>query len=225
MAVPGKFHATWTAELERTVDFRFEVPSQHGPGGQSPGPSLSASKLSRSMQYEMDKPSLASWALGAGFGAVSLWAVSSAIAAEIRIDGGDCASAVHLVARDAPLSDVLKGLAKALDFQLSFEADSDPLVSVDAIRQPIDLVSRLAPLENVSMIKARNPRCSQHERIVKVWVLPKGQGSVVRTATTPPNARQIPEDDEPARRAQAGFDMILNAHGVPTAPGGQAEPR
>ena len=177
------------------------------------------------MQRDMDKPSLASRALGAGFGAVSLWAVSSAMAGEIRIDGGDCASAVHLVAHDAPLSEVLKRLAKALDFQLSFESDSDPLVSVDAIRQPIDLMSRLAPLENVSMMKARDPRCSQHERIVKVWVLPKGQGSVVRTAMTPPNARQIPENDETAQRAQAGFDMILNAHGIPTAPRGQAEPR
>jgi hypothetical protein len=169
-----------------------------------------------------DLSSFASRALRAAVGAFALWAGFPALAGEVRIEGRDCVSAVHLVARDAPLSDVLKKLAKTLDFQLSFESDSDPLVSVDAVRPPIDLVSRLAPLENVSIAKAQNPRCPQSERIVKIWVLPKGQGSVIRTAMKPPDARQAQDTDE-ARRAQAGIDMILNAHGIPTAPGGQAE--
>jgi hypothetical protein len=160
-----------------------------------------------------------------GFGAVALLTGLCAQAGEIRIAGGDCIAAVHLVARDAPLSDVLKQLAKALDFQLKFESDSDPLVSVDAARPPIDLVSRLAPLENVSMTKAQNPRCPQRERIVAVWVLPKGQGT--RTAMTPPDSRRVAENDEQARQTQAGIDMVLNAHGIPTPPPtpprGQAE--
>ena len=106
---------------------------------------------------------------------------------------------------------LLKRLAQALDFQLSFNSESDPLVSVNAIRQSIDLVARLAPLENVSMTQARNPRCPQRERIVKVWVLPKGQGGPMRAAMTPTNARQARETDE---QAQAGIDMILNGHGM-----------
>jgi hypothetical protein len=164
--------------------------------------------------------SFAKWTLSAGFGAVALWAASSVFAAEVRIDGGECDSAVHLVVRDAPLSDVLKRLATSLNFQLSFESDSDPLVSVDALRPPIDLVARLAPLENVSMTQARNPRCPQRERIVKVWVLPTGRGSV-STAMTPPNARPAQETDEQARRAQAGIDMYLKSHGLPTTPSGR----
>jgi hypothetical protein len=128
---------------------------------------------------------------------------------------------VHLVVRDAPLSDVLKRLAKSLNFQLSFESDSDPLVSVDALRPPIDLVARLAPLENVSMTQARNPHCPQRERIVKVWVLPAGRGGGMGTATTPPNARPAQETDEQARRAQAGIDAYLKGHGFPTTPSGR----
>ena len=169
----------------------------------------------------MDKSSSTGWVLAAGCGAVVLCATPAALAGEIRIDGGACSSTVHLVARDAPLSDVLMRLAQALDFQLSFDSDSNPLVNVDAVRPPIDLVARLAPLENVSMTQARNPRCPQREHIVKVWVLPTGQGSVMRNAMTPPNARPAQETDEQARRAQAGIELYLKAHGFPTTPSGQ----
>jgi len=171
----------------------------------------------------MNMRSFASRTLGTGLGALSLWAGPSALAGEIRVDGGDCAPTVHLTARDAPLSDVLKRLAKSLDFQLSFESDSDPLVSIDTVRPPIDLLSRLAPLENVSIAKAQNPRCPQRERIVKIWVLPKGQGSPLRAAITADAARQAREADEQTRQTQAGIDLILSSHGVPTTPGGSAD--
>jgi len=174
------------------------------------------------MQPGTFKTSLARWAIRAGFGAAVLWTFPCAFAGEIHVTGGDCASAVHLLARAAPLSEVLKRLAKSLDFQLSFESDSDPLVSIEAVRPPIDLLSRVASPQNVSIAKAQNPRCPQYERIVKVWVLPNGQGAVVRTATAAPDARQAQGTDE-ARRAQAGIDMILSAHGIPTAPVGTAE--
>ena len=98
----------------------------------------------------MDKSSFVSWTLAAGFGVVALWAAPAALAGEIRIDGGACASAVHLVARNAPLSDVLKRLAQALDFQLSFKSESNPIVSVDAMGEATDLVARLVPLANVT---------------------------------------------------------------------------
>jgi hypothetical protein len=170
----------------------------------------------------MGKSSKIRWALGAGFGAVALSAGPVALAGEIRIDGGECASSVHLVARDAPLSDILKRLAKALDFQVSFESDTDPIVSVDATRSPIDLVVRLAPLENFSMTHAHNPRCPQRERIVKVWVLPNRPGRAANSALTSPSGRQALETNEQKRQAQAGIDMVLRAHGVPTKPGEQS---
>jgi hypothetical protein len=169
----------------------------------------------------MGKSSFAGWAVGAGFGVVALWAAPSALAGEIRIDGGACASAVHLVARDAPLSDVLKRLAKALDFQLSFDSDSNPLVSVDVVRPPIELVAGLAPLENVSMMQTRDPRCPQRERIVNVWVLPSGQGSPMRVVSASQQAQQAQE--EQSRKEQEGIDLFLQSHGFPPAKGGQTE--
>jgi hypothetical protein len=169
----------------------------------------------------MNKSSFAGWALGAGFGMVALWAAPSAAAGEIRIDGSACASAVHLVARDAPLSDVLKRLAKALDFQLSFDSDSNPLVSVDLVRPPIDLVAGLAALENVSMTQTRDPRCPQRERIVKVWVLPSGQASPMRVVSASRQAQQAQE--EQSRKEQEGIDLVLRSHGFPPAKGGQTE--
>jgi hypothetical protein len=169
----------------------------------------------------VNKSSLAGWAFGAGFGMVALWAVPSAVAGEIRIDGSACASAVHLVARDAPLSDVLKRLAKALDFQLSFDSDSNPLVSVDVVRPPIDLVAGLAPLENVSMAHTRDPRCPQRERIVNVWVLPSGPGSAMRVVSASQQAQQAQQ--EQSRKEQEGIDLFLKSHGFPPAKGGQTD--
>ena len=161
----------------------------------------------------MNARSFAHWAACIGLAAASLSMATSSAAEEIRISGGVCASGVHLVAREAHLSEVLKRLAKALDFQLSFQSDSDPVVSIDAIRQPPDLVARLAALENVSMTQASSPRCPDRQRIVKVWVLPRGAANPSRAVAS------VPATDlgEQARRAQAGTDMVLRAHGVPTS--------
>jgi hypothetical protein len=157
----------------------------------------------------MDEHAFGNWAAVACLGAASLLISTSTSAEEIRINGRDCASGVHLVAREAHLSEVLKQLAQALDFELSFESDSDPVVSIDAVRQPADLVARLAALENVSMTQARSARCPDRQRIVKVWVLPKGAGNAS------PGPRQAEAPDEQARRTQAGIDTVLRAHGIP----------
>jgi hypothetical protein len=87
----------------------------------------------------------------------ALWIGLPATAADIRISG-DCRSGVHLVVHEARLSDVLKRLAAALDFQLRFEADTDPLLTVDTAHAPVELLFRLAPPANVSiMTQASRP--------------------------------------------------------------------
>jgi len=144
-------------------------------------------------------------AVASGFAA---WSISSiALGGEIRVTGDSCTGAVHVVARDARFSDVLKKLAQALDFQLSFESQNDPLISTDITRAPTDLAAWLAPTET----SASNPRCPERGRIVKMWVLPKGAAS----ATLPPQSAQANAAAEEARRQQ-GINQILNAHGVPT---------
>ena len=53
-----------------------------------------------SAHHEMIEHSFARWTIGAGFGAATLFAGAPAIAQEVRISTRDCASEVHLVARD-----------------------------------------------------------------------------------------------------------------------------
>jgi hypothetical protein len=106
---------------------------------------------------------------------------------EIRIDRGDCSAGVHLVARGARLSDVLKGLAQSLDFQLSFEADSDPLINVDATMRPGELLARLASDGNISATVRSDPRCPGQTQIVRLWVLSTGRSNLQR----PPSPAQL----------------------------------
>ena len=146
-----------------------------------------------------------------GWGCAVL-AAQPAAADEVRVSGSECGGTVRLVARDAHLSDVLRRLAQALDFQLSFESDSDPLINMSATREPVDLLGLLAPSENVSLTQARNPRCPNRERIVKVWVLPKGQKNLARAAVPPP----VDPNAEQARREREGAEMVLRSHGIPS---------
>lgn len=162
-------------------------------------------------------------AMGAALGAAMLFASPLAFAEEILISGsGACTSVVHLVARDAHFSDVLKRLAQALDFQLSFESESDPVVNVDAELHPADFVARLAPYENISTIQTHDPRCSHQTRILKLWVLSKGGGNPSRPAVLPIQAQPVHETAEQARQAQEGIDMYLKSHGLD--PGTQKSP-
>jgi hypothetical protein len=147
------------------------------------------------------------WAVGAALGAFGLLASAGAAAEEVRTSGGDCAPAVHVAAQNALLSHVLKQLSQELNFQLSFDSDTDPLVGVDATRPAIDLIFSLAQNENVSIAHARNPRCPRRERIIAVWVLPNG-------AQGDPSARVTkPVIDPQARMSRPPNDMIPDEKG------------
>jgi len=147
---------------------------------------------------------------------VIVLAPSLGIAAEIRIEGGDCASGVHLVARDARFRDVLERLAEKLDFQLRFEGSADPIVNVDITRPSGELVARISPADSVIVTEARDPKCNGQKRVVKVWVLPTGDrnASVPARPSTPAAA---PPLDEAARTILRGHGMIPppNAPGTP----------
>ena len=138
---------------------------------------------------------------------------SLASAQEVHVTGNDCAASIRVEARDARLSEVLKRVAQALDFQLSFDADADPLVTINAMRDPVDVLTLVASAQNVSIAKARNPRCPERERIVKVWIL--GKGPKVAAVAKPAVQAPQPNAAEQAR-AQEGINMILQAHGVAT---------
>jgi hypothetical protein len=146
------------------------------------------------------------------FGAAA-WQAQAAPRIEVR--KGDCKSGVHLSARGAPLSQVLKTLSETLEFQYKFEGERDPLIDIDATRQPVDLVRALAPEENVSLTQARDRKCPERDRIVRVWVLPKGKQGAARPIPAPTPVVS-PE-------AQKAYEEYLSAHGMRLAPDGREE--
>jgi hypothetical protein len=137
--------------------------------------------------------------------------------AEIRIDPGDCAAGgIHLVARDARLSDVLERLAESLGFQLQFDGATDSMVNIDAIMPAPQLVAKLSPGDSMIVSQSRDPHCPRQYRIVKVWVLGKTKdgkdGSVVRTESPQERGRRL---DEMSRQAREAYELYVRTHGGP----------
>ena len=159
---------------------------------------------------------LARRVLAFAIGAASMSTPWPANAGDIRISGGDCGAAVHLVARGVPLSDVLEQLSRTLHFELVGNADRDMPVSIDLTGRPIDLAARLGGLENMSVTLEDDPRCRARERIVKLWVLPRKEAAPARATAA---------QAEQARREQEGIDMVLRAHGMPASGSRSAKPR
>jgi hypothetical protein len=147
-------------------------------------------------------------------GATMLLTGLSALGEEIRISS-DCKSGVHLVAREARVSEILKQLARTLGFELRFESQSDPVVTVDASYQPGELLMRFASSANVSMTQTDDPRCPGQQRLVKVWVLPDGNDGRGGPSLAS-NVNTTPQDSLEAK----GIEMVLKAHGLD--PSGQA---
>jgi hypothetical protein len=148
-------------------------------------------------------------------GAMPVLASPALAAAQIDIVKIDCKAGVHLSARAAPLSQVLKRLSEALEFQYKFEGERDPLIDMDATRQPVDLVKSLAPGENLTLTQARDRKCPERDRIVRVWVLPTGKQGAARPLPAAPVVVS-PE-------AQKAYEEYLSAHGMRLGADGREE--
>ncbi len=107
--------------------------------------------------------------------AMALSGPASAYASDVSVTHEECASEVRVIARDAPLSAVLNRLAAVLDFELHFSG-TDTSVNIDATQRVEDLLARLG--SNVAMLLERNPHCEAKQRIVTVWILPRGSPTV-----------------------------------------------
>ena len=119
---------------------------------------------------------------------------------------------MHVVARDARFSEVLAGLAKALDFDVSFEAANNPVISLDVVAQPSELLARMTPDANISATQASDPRCPNQKRILKVWVLSASSAGPPSAAVSA--ALTLSETPEQKKLAQEGIDLYMRAHGV-----------
>src|SRR5689334_21151252 len=108
----------------------------------------------------------------AGFCGVALaLGYSIGHAAEIRVMSGACGEPVRLVARDVPLSLVLKRLGDSLGFTLAYQSQHDPLITRDLRATSVDLVRELASGLNYSVEQIADRRCPRGNRVAKVSVL------------------------------------------------------
>jgi len=149
-------------------------------------------------------------------------ALAQSSGAEIRITTADCPAAVKLVARNAPLSEVLRKLAQSLDFELQFDASSDPLVNLDAAMPAPELVAKLLPGDNVIVTQSRDRRCPGQYRIAKLRVLRKsGDNGVARAAAIATPAEQSQRYEEMSRQAKEAYQEYVRRHGKP--PPGEPE--
>ena len=146
--------------------------------------------------------------------ALTLVSLSSS-AQELRIAGGNCWTPVHVVARDVPLSTVLRTLSASLHFDVVYLAETDPLVTTDANSLAPDLVQRLARNMNFSLEEATDRRCARGRRIAKLSVLPDPARRNVQTVTSARPSWQTPEME---RIARLGLQDYLQSHGLADQP-------
>ena len=139
----------------------------------------------------------------------------SASAQELRVAGASCSQPVRLVAKDVPLSTVLRSLSASLHFEVVYHAKSDPLVTIEAKSLAPDLVRRLARNMNFSLEEATDARCAQGRRIAKLSVLPDPAGGNRGTVASARPAWQTPEME---RIGRLGLQDYLRSHGIQNKP-------
>jgi hypothetical protein len=147
---------------------------------------------------------------------LGLCAAAPSSAAGIEVGTGDCRSGVHLVAREARLTDVLARLADALKFDLQIDGNTDSIVDLDVSMQPAQLVAKMSSVDSIMVTQSRDPQCPGQYRIEKVWLLPKS--GVARTAAVAPS-RPPQQDtrrlDEMSRQAKEAYQVYTQTHGKP----------
>lgn len=147
--------------------------------------------------------------------AAALPALCAPAEARLEVRKGDCRSGVNVAAHGVRLSEVLGKLSETLEFQYRFEGERDPLLDIELVRQPVDLVKALARDQNLTLIQARDRACPNRDRIVRVWVLPKGNEGAARPLAAP--APVISPE------AQKAYEDYLSAHGMRLGADGREE--
>lgn len=149
-------------------------------------------------------------------------------AGEIRIKVGDCKNGTEVVARDAPLAEVLERLSDSLGFKLHLEAPLERNVNVQMTAAGPDLIAALAAEERVMISRTRDPRCAGQSRVARVWVLPKGEPVVAAPVAKPTPVTAVASRDEMrshdarSRALKDEYDAYVKKHGKPP-PGEEQE--
>jgi hypothetical protein len=151
--------------------------------------------------------------------AVTLPLAAQSLPSDISISQGSCATGVHLITKNATVPEILRRLADDLPFELKIEGDSDVRLSLDLTMQAPQLVRQLASSESIIIAQSRDSNCPGQSRIVKVWLIAKGDARVADSPRLPSTAiRQI---DEQSRQAREAYQDYVRLHGKP--PPGEEE--
>lgn len=109
-------------------------------------------------------------------------------------DTSGCNESVHVLATDAPLSQLFTALAESLDFELIFKG-TDRRVNLDLDAHPAELIRSVTRGENVMISTVADADCDDGRRISKVRFLATGDPIVYQpvrqraaTAPAPPAA-------------------------------------
>jgi len=162
----------------------------------------------------------------AALGVFAIACCAPVLGQQLKVRAVDCNAGVYVEAHQAPLADVLRELARVLDFRLNYEGDPGRLVSVNATRPAAALVSSLSPQDSIVVTQEPDPRCKGKKRIVKVWVLPSASAAKPRTTSTVPPAGPVgnanvqvlgpsPQLEEQSRRAKEAYEEHVRKHGAP----------
>jgi hypothetical protein len=136
-------------------------------------------------------------------------------AQELRIASADCSQPVHLIAKDVPLSTVLKDLSLSLHFVVVYQSETDPVVTTDTRSPATDLVRTLARNMNFSLEEATDAHCADGRRIARLSVLPDPAGGNRAVVASARPAWQTPEME---RIARLGMRDYLTSHGMADQP-------
>lgn len=116
--------------------------------------------------------------------------------AQPQVERLSCAAGIYVRSGNATLSVVLRRMSEVLSFELVYEAADDPVIQVDAKKQPLEWVAALSAQANLIVRYAQDRRCPSQWRIATVWVLPAGSDTarqrVGAAPTTAASTRESP---------------------------------
>jgi hypothetical protein len=144
------------------------------------------------------------------FAALSVAVVADAAFAAPRIEvtAIDCARGVHLVAENAPVSEVLTQLARVKGFRVEASERASTLVTIDSVQSTQRLLTTILRDENTIVKEEADPACPGRSRVTTVWII--GKSSVATGAPSLPPKQPAYVTPE----AKEQDDLYKRGHGM-----------
>jgi hypothetical protein len=144
------------------------------------------------------------------FAALSVAVIADAASAapQIEVTALDCANGVHLVAQNAPVSEVLAQLARVKGFRVEASERASTLVTIDSVQSTQRLLTTLLRDENTIVKEEADPHCPGRSRVTMVWII--GKNSVATGVPSAPPKQPAYVTPE----AKEQDDLYKRGHGM-----------